>query len=73
MTDERRDDERDEGEDDDAKGLGLTEEFARLESEIEREASRGKEEAGDEPVAEDDLVTMASRNPGRLLELPFAS
>jgi hypothetical protein len=59
VTDERRDDERDDGEDDDAKGLGLTEEFARLESEIEREASRGREEAGDEPVAEDDEETAA--------------
>jgi LCP family protein required for cell wall assembly len=48
VSDEKRD-ERDEGEDEDAKGLGLTEEFARLESEIEREASRGKGDEGDEP------------------------
>jgi LCP family protein required for cell wall assembly len=56
VSDERRPDDPEESrdgapaDDEEAKGLGLTEEFARLESEIEREAARGRgsdeEEAG---------------------------
>lgn len=60
MSDERRPDEPEEprdaapSEEGDAKGLGLTEEFARLESEIEREAARGRDEAPEEPEAHDE-------------------